>query len=285
MVYITLIERKDIMKKKMGIKRWVIGVMVLFLCLPSMSMANQRTRIVFNGRELKLDTPAVVEQGTTLVPLRNVFEAFGAKTHWDAKTRSITATMGETTIWLQVNNKTAKVGNKQIKLNVPAKIKNGYTLVPLRFISEAFGVEPIWNAKTRTITIGGEEKAKSNEIKISSRKDSSGQQYLKVDLKGSVLEHKKIGYYFLSSTNDKAVFSDYQLQKEWIEDSVMYCAPWYTYEENEIKIDSEYIVTDSTDDGWKNFAIFIDKQEKPIAFVILEGWRNEGEVKGTVILH
>lgn len=285
MVYITLIERKDSVKKKMGIKRWVIGVMVLFLCLPSMSMANQRTRIVFNGRELKLDTPAVVEQGTTLVPLRNVFEAFGAKTHWDAKTRSITATMGETTIWLQVNNKTAKVGNKQIKLNVPAKIKNGYTLVPLRFISEAFGVEPIWNAKTRTITIGGEEKAKSNEIKISSRKDSSGQQYLKVDLKGSVLEHKKIGYYFLSSTNDKAVFSDYQLQKEWIEDSVMYCAPWYTYEENEIKIDSEYIVTDSTDDGWKNFAIFIDKQEKPIAFVILEGWRNEGEVKGTVILH
>lgn len=303
MVYITLIERKDIMKKKMGIKRWLFGVMVLFLCLPSMSMASQRTRIVFNGSELKLDTPAVVEQGTTLVPLRNVFEAFGAKTHWDAKTRSISATMGETTIWLQVNNKTAKVGSKEIRLDVPAKIKNGYTLVPLRFISEAFGVEPMWNAKTRTITIGGEEKAKSNEIKVTFSLDTgelsknekflldlaSGHgegkcypQKITFDLTGSILEGKDISGYYISYSWEEGIdYTNYEVRKEIVYDSILYCGGWYKYNQgNTIYYKERY-----EDLPYKHFIVFSDQNENSVGFVVLDEIKKEGVVKGTAYLH
>lgn len=42
-------------------------------------------------------------------------------------------------------------------LNAPAKVVNGYTLVPLRFISESFGVMPQWDGSTSTITINSNE--------------------------------------------------------------------------------------------------------------------------------
>lgn len=39
--------------------------------------------VVVNGRELKPDVPAVVMDGRTLLPLRAVAEALGAKVEWD----------------------------------------------------------------------------------------------------------------------------------------------------------------------------------------------------------
>ena len=39
----------------------------------------QEIKIIFDGTQLELNSPAVIENGTTLVPLRNVFEAFGVE--------------------------------------------------------------------------------------------------------------------------------------------------------------------------------------------------------------
>lgn len=47
----------------------------------------------------------------------------------------------------------AKVNKSVNKLDAPAKIVNGRTLVPLRFVSEALGAEVTWDGKTKTIYI------------------------------------------------------------------------------------------------------------------------------------
>lgn len=136
-----------------SIKRVLLGVLFGCFFFSSTIFGAQEIKIIFDGTQLELNSPAVIENGTTLVPLRNVFEAFGVEPHWDGSTQSVTAKKGDTVIWLQINNKVAKIGEQEVQLNTPAKIINNYTMVPLRFISESFGVVPEWDGSTSTITI------------------------------------------------------------------------------------------------------------------------------------
>lgn len=56
-------------------------------------------------------------------------------------------------IVLKIDSKTAKVDGKQIELDVAPIIKNGRTLVPIRFISEALGCDVEWDNLTREVII------------------------------------------------------------------------------------------------------------------------------------
>lgn len=57
------------------------------------------------------------------------------------------------TIKLKIGDKNAYVNGEQKTLDVIPFTKNGRTLVPLRFIAEAFGFEVAWDDKTKEITI------------------------------------------------------------------------------------------------------------------------------------
>ena len=92
-----------------------------------------------DGNVLQSDVPPTVEQGTTLVPMRVIFETLGAKVDYDNAAKRITAVKDETTITLTLNQKAAYINGQVKPLPVPAKAVNGRTLVPLRFISEALG--------------------------------------------------------------------------------------------------------------------------------------------------
>ena len=134
-------------------KRTILALIISTLFLVSTVFAGQDIKIIFNGEELKLDVAPVVENDTTLVPLRHVFEAFGVSPEWDGANQTITAAKDDVVIWLQLNNKIAKIGDEEVELLAAPKAVDGRTLVPLRFISEAFGVSPVWDEATKTITI------------------------------------------------------------------------------------------------------------------------------------
>ncbi|PKM42081.1 MAG: copper amine oxidase [Firmicutes bacterium HGW-Firmicutes-8] len=98
-----------------------------------------------NGKQLKFDVPPVNQNGRVLVPLRSIFEELGADVRWDEQTQTITAQLGVTELILHVGKDEAEINGERITLDVPPQIKNGRTLVPLRFVSEALGAEVKWN--------------------------------------------------------------------------------------------------------------------------------------------
>ncbi|WP_151191973.1 copper amine oxidase N-terminal domain-containing protein [Desulfotomaculum copahuensis] len=110
--------------------------------------------VFVNSKKLTFDVPPVVENGRTLVPLRAIFEALGAQVGWDGKTGTVTAKRGEVTVKLTLKQIKAYRNGKAVTLEVPARLVKGRTMVPLRFVSEAFGAQVNWNAKTRAITVG-----------------------------------------------------------------------------------------------------------------------------------
>jgi len=90
-----------------------------------------------NGKRLDFDVPPVIKEGRTLIPLRAVAEALGAKVDWDSNKRLVLINKGDININLYIDSKEAQVGDKKVSLDVPAQIYNNRTLVPLRFIAEA----------------------------------------------------------------------------------------------------------------------------------------------------
>lgn len=106
-----------------------------------------------NGEVLSFDVPPVIDQGRTLVPLRAIFEKLGAEIEWDAETKTITAVKESTEITLQIGEKNATCDGKVVVLDVPAKIVNGRSMVPVRFVSEAMNSVVDWDGATRTVVI------------------------------------------------------------------------------------------------------------------------------------
>jgi len=103
--------------------------------------------------KIAFDQVPVIENGRTLVPLRAIFEKIGATVEWDGNTQTVKATKGDTSISLTINNTTAYKNGQPITLDVPAKILNGRTLVPVRFVADCFGVDVQWVQETQTVLL------------------------------------------------------------------------------------------------------------------------------------
>ena len=97
--------------------------------------------------------PVIIE-GRTLVPVRDVFEEMGAEVLWNDKEKETTIKKDNNTVVFKINSNEAIKNNIDvIKLDVPAKIINGYTMVPIRAISDSLGYNVEWDNNIRTIII------------------------------------------------------------------------------------------------------------------------------------
>lgn len=108
---------------------------------------------ILEGATYELEAAPFIEKSVTLVPIRFISEAFGATVQWNEELKVITINYGSRNIILQIGSTIAIVDGNINTLQVPPKIVNGRTFVPLRFISEAFGAEVLWDGTTKTITI------------------------------------------------------------------------------------------------------------------------------------
>ena len=109
--------------------------------------------IEFDGNILGFDVPPIIEDGSTLVPMRFLFEQMGADVEWDSETQTATATLDNKAVTFSIDNVNARINNKPAKMDVPARLVNGKTMVPLRFLSENMGYDVDWDADSRTAII------------------------------------------------------------------------------------------------------------------------------------
>ena len=109
--------------------------------------------VYLNGEKMTFDADPYIENGTTRVPMRAIFEGLGAEVGYDGETKTVTAQKDDTKIELVIGSDSALVNGEENKLLVPAEIKNSRTMVPLRFVSEALGANVDWDGETKTITI------------------------------------------------------------------------------------------------------------------------------------
>lgn len=109
--------------------------------------------VKIDGKKVLFDQQPIIEEGRTLVPLRAIFEALDASVDWKNDTQTVISEKDGVRISLQIGSNKLYVDDVEKVLDVPAKLLNGRTLVPVRAISEAFGCNVDWDNDTWTVII------------------------------------------------------------------------------------------------------------------------------------
>ena len=105
-----------------------------------------------NGNDVAVTTPYEIN-GTTLVPLRVITEAFGADVVWDDADQGVTLTYGDVVIEIWIGRTDALVNGQTLPLLLAPELTNDTTMVPLRFITENFGAEVSYDEATEAILV------------------------------------------------------------------------------------------------------------------------------------
>lgn len=117
------------------------------------------TDYYLNGSLKSMDTPPIIMETRTVLPIRFVADGLGATVQWEPTTRKVTIT-GSKTIEMWIDNPVAKVdgvdtfidpNNTNVKpvIVMPA----GRTMIPLRFIAENLGCSVDWNPNLSEVLI------------------------------------------------------------------------------------------------------------------------------------
>ncbi|WP_429843565.1 stalk domain-containing protein [Brevibacillus sp. FIR094] len=133
--------------------RWnrILGAFVFCLMIAvsgGMVSANEPgpiISVVVDGMGVQSDVSPIHRNGRMLVPIRVVAEATGSEVSYDADTQKVLLNKKGKHITLTIGSQTAYVDGKRLKMDVSPIIVNKRTLVPIRFISEAFGYQVQWD--------------------------------------------------------------------------------------------------------------------------------------------
>ncbi|MFD0961629.1 copper amine oxidase N-terminal domain-containing protein [Paenibacillus chungangensis] len=115
--------------------------------------------VVMDGMKLWFpDAQAFIDENQrTLVPVRFVAEALGAKVGWEAESRSVPIQKDTQSIRLTIGSNIATVNDEEVAFDTQAVMQGGRTFVPLRFVSEILGVAVEWDSKTNTVFLTSTE--------------------------------------------------------------------------------------------------------------------------------
>lgn len=104
-------------------------------------------------REKELDAAPFIAEGTTMIPLRGLFEEMGTTVSWSAEDKKITVKGGGETMVFQIENTRVYMGETRYSVAVAPRLYEGRTYIPLRFVSEHMGYNVSWDSDTETVII------------------------------------------------------------------------------------------------------------------------------------
>ncbi|MCR8658947.1 copper amine oxidase N-terminal domain-containing protein [Paenibacillus endoradicis] len=136
------------------LKKSLIALILITMVFGATSVfAQDNIRVFINGKLLNLPIDPVIEKGTTLVPMRSIFESLGVTVNWDKTTQTVSGKYKGGEIKLTIGKSVAYVNGKTVSLAVPAKVIKGNTVVPLRFVAESLGSKVEWRASVNSVLI------------------------------------------------------------------------------------------------------------------------------------
>lgn len=202
------------------------------------------------------DAQPLIEFGRTLVPVRGVFEKLGYQVGWIPDQQAATLQQGETTLVVPIGRdrflirEAGKADRLSEILDVPAKIMNGRTMLPLRAISEATGAQVDWNESQNlvSITTGAGEKPPVNNGDFADAPEGWEPSYLGGHIINRI--EAKPGVYIYLGESLESAKEKIGVEPSEEGDSTAYSGHIYTfYMDQQIRLTSENGYIDVIDIG------------------------------------
>ncbi|MHB9109079.1 MAG: stalk domain-containing protein [Armatimonadota bacterium] len=106
--------------------------------------------LIYTG--LEADVYPELRAGRVFAPISPVCKALGAGVAWNPDTGEVRITRADgPELVLTLGSTTATAGGKAVTLDAAPYVKQGRTMVPVRFLAEALGVPVAYHAATRTV--------------------------------------------------------------------------------------------------------------------------------------
>ena len=143
-------------------KRILSTILTILLITQAMICTSaQDIRIIVNGKEVIPDSPAVIVDDRTLVPIRAVAEELGYKVFWNEADREVELKSEKLWVSLVIDLDTifrvifmpGVTRQESHCIPVAPRIINDRTYLPLRAVGEAMNCEVLWEADKRTVIL------------------------------------------------------------------------------------------------------------------------------------
>lgn len=95
-------------------------------------------KVFSQSKQVQLSQQPIVEDGSVLVPVRDVYESLGAYVEYDTESQIITANNGNTIVVMEIGNPELGNGTEVIDLDPAPQMVNGTAMVTLEAIDESF---------------------------------------------------------------------------------------------------------------------------------------------------
>ena len=124
------------------------------LSIPPKEEASGDTniRVVVSGKEQSFEPSPILVDGTTYLPVRPLAESLGASVWYNSSSQTIGINKDNLQIAFIVGSTTARVNGIAME-TLPSISANNATYVPVRFVSEALGMDVNWNGTDKTLFI------------------------------------------------------------------------------------------------------------------------------------
>lgn len=120
----------------------------------SMELTIGSNILTVDGEAQQMDVAPDTLNQRTMLPIRAVAEAVGAKVDYDAVNQAviIVGPYGDE-IQCPIGSSSMSVNAELCSLDAPSYAKNGRTYLPVRAVAEALNLDVAWDQETSTVTI------------------------------------------------------------------------------------------------------------------------------------
>lgn len=137
--------------KKFGFLMFLVVIMIAF---PKMADASSYSaKIYLDGQQINLSSGVKVENnnGTVMVPIRVISENLGFDVYWSKATKTVTVQDGSQTVTMVIGSQQADINGQRVQMTKAPVLREGTTLVPLRFVSEQMGLQVRWDNAQKAV--------------------------------------------------------------------------------------------------------------------------------------
>lgn len=143
-----------------------ICLIVLLLAYSTAVFASNEIKVAIDGEYVEFDVKPQLINDRTMVPLRAIFEALGAEVGWKNDTQTVIADKDDTTVTASIGNTKMYIDNEEKTMDVAPMLIDGRTLVPVRFVAEAFDCEVFWSDEDYAVYIKTEDAIEDNNDNV-----------------------------------------------------------------------------------------------------------------------
>lgn len=116
--------------------------------------AAKEVKIEIDGKAMApKDMPAVIIDGRTMLPMRQIAQELGCEVNWNEAAKQIYVMRGSDIIVFTVDSKTGYENGKEFTMDVPATIVNDRTMLPVRALADALHLNIKWDDPNRIVSI------------------------------------------------------------------------------------------------------------------------------------